>query len=282
MVTDSMNPLAFLNASIPYFKGRGRIVDAAVAVCGYSNREFIASFKSRGRFVRFYADMNSGIERSTVQAGSYEPEEARIIERSVSGGDHVLDIGANVGLHALRLANIIGPSGRLFCYEPNMETRARLLRNLALNGFSNVLVSSDAVGEYAGLGTLYVNSVNDGNRNATMVAEEDASRNPIAVKIVRLDDIEFQGRISFIKLDIEGFEYLAIKGAKSLLRDHKPVVMLEYNKHFAAMVGWKVEDLTSVFSSVGTYRCRTAAGHIMHGEPDSVMTTLVFSCSSSA
>jgi hypothetical protein len=115
----------------------------------------------------------------------------------------------------------------------------------------------------------------------TSLAREHIKRHP-RVRIVRLDDIEFQRRISFIKLDIEGFEYLAIKGARNLLRDHMPVVVLEYNKRFAAKVGWKAADLLSIFSSVGAYECRTAAGHIMSVEPESAMTTLVFSCPSIA
>jgi hypothetical protein len=69
--------------------------------------------------------------------GLFEPDVALAIEAHCRPGMTVLDIGANIGAHALRLASLVGDSGHLFAFEPTTYAFRKLIRNFSLNKFSH-------------------------------------------------------------------------------------------------------------------------------------------------
>jgi FkbM family methyltransferase len=144
-------------------------------------------------------------------------------------GDCALDVGANVGGLSVALARMVGPGGQVHSFEANPRLLPVLKRDLALNvPAGNVttvgLAAWSTSGEHLRLhcderqwaqGSSLVYNVSD--------AEE-------SVETIRLDDYVGQHGLSpaAIKLDVEGAEWEALAGAEATLRDHAPVVALEY------------------------------------------------------
>ena len=79
-----------------------------------------------------------------------EPE-LRQLQRLLSPGDVFIDVGANVGLYALKAARLVGPTGRVLALEPGAEAFGHLTSNLALNDFAWAepmkVAASDTAGE---------------------------------------------------------------------------------------------------------------------------------------
>lgn len=169
---------------------------------------------------RIYVDRNNSLR---LTAGKlFEPLETQLVQMLVSQGDTVLDVGANVGYFTLLMARIVGPEGHVYSFEPEAENASILRHNIEENGYNNVTVISKAVTDQTGSSSIYLSESNMGDHR--MYASESA-RKEAAVETVSLDDYfrDRDARISFIKMDIQGAEPIALEGMRELLTSHPDV-----------------------------------------------------------
>ena len=158
-----------------------------------------------------------------VYLQEYERDIVRAIEHVCRPGWVVLDIGANSGAHTLRLAKLIGPTGKVFAFEPTDYAYRKLVRNISLNSFQNIQAVQVALGETnADRGTISARSSwpSDGRR----VLETSV------VDFRRFDDWcpeRAVDRVNLIKLDVDGNEFAILAGAQGVLRRSRPVILME-------------------------------------------------------
>jgi FkbM family methyltransferase len=163
----------------------------------------------------------------------YEPLVARKIQQHLSLGDTFIDIGANVGYHAMLAASIVGKDGRVIAFEP-LPTNCELLNlSISANKFDQVTVYPYAVGEKDDTLTLMVEGTYS---NALLQTSEESSvhhTDEVAVRVVALDsfltDID---RIDMVKMDIEGVEPLAWRGMENLILTFRPLILTEFFPDF--------------------------------------------------
>jgi FkbM family methyltransferase len=149
--------------------------------------------------------------------GNYEPFETALLKQHVRRGDVVLDLGANIGYYTLLFADLVGPEGRVFAFEPDPTNFDLLTRNVRRNGCANVVPVAAAVGERGGTLRLYLCEDNRGDHRAY---DSGDGRPSVEVDVVRLDDYlrDFDRPIAFVKMDIQGSEAAALAGMAGLLR----------------------------------------------------------------
>jgi FkbM family methyltransferase len=123
----------------------------------------------------------------------------------------VFDVGAHAGYYTLAMAAKVGRNGRVFAFEPSAENVAHLRRHLDINSISNVTVIEAAVCDRAGAARFH---------SVGYVGQ--LSSNGYAVATVRLDDYPVP---DFIKMDIEGAEGSAMRGARRTL-SRQPVLFI--------------------------------------------------------
>jgi len=167
----------------------------------------------------FVPENESAIECMLHMEG-YEPVEWVAPQK----GDVFLDIGAFVGWHAIRAARIVGPSGRVISLEPDPSNRKQLEGNIALNGITNCEVSPLAAWSKTGkeLG-WYTGKSPD-------CCRVDEAGHSASVRTTTVDDLvgDLQlDRLNWIKMDIEGGEIEALKGAEKTLRHYHPLLFVE-------------------------------------------------------
>jgi hypothetical protein len=90
------------------------------------------------------------IGRALIEYGEWTESEIDILLQVLRPGDHVLDIGANIGSHTVPLAKRIGPHGLIHCFEPQPAVFQLLAANALMNGLANVRLYHAAVGRSAG------------------------------------------------------------------------------------------------------------------------------------
>jgi FkbM family methyltransferase len=161
----------------------------------------------------------------------------------VHPGDTVLDLGAYKGESTVWLASQAGPSGRVLAFEPNPAARAFLERN-----------AGRASG--AGIGQIQILTVAAGSsrrRGNFVSTAEGCSRldtgGDIAVDVTTLDDVVSECRLAsvdFIKMDIEGGEVEALKGARQTILRHAP--------RLAISVYHLARDLPDVVATISEVR----------------------------
>ncbi len=163
----------------------------------------------------------------------YEPE-LHLLASLLRSGDTFVDAGASIGVYSLVASRIVGHEGKVFAFEPSASTRATLERNIASNGIRNVRVFREALSDTTGSDRLKHHP--DSSRNALLSRDEnDDGSEPI--EKASLDEIlpaDDRSRVSLMKLDIEGAEELALRGATAVLDEAAPHVIFEVNPEAAA------------------------------------------------
>ena len=148
--------------------------------------------------------------------GAFEPFESEIIKSKVKPGDSVIDVGANIGYCTLLLARSVGTEGTVFAFEPDPYNFALLEKNIAANGYTNVVAVQAAVSNEAGVARLFLSPSDHVDHR---LYPSDGAREAVEVPCIRLDDYfaDSDRTFAFIKMDIQGCEGKAIQGMKTLL-----------------------------------------------------------------
>ena len=165
----------------------------------------------------------------------------------VRPGQVVLEAGANIGYQTQIFSQMVGASGQVVAFEPDIINLPYLMRNTT--PCRNVVVEHVALSDCEGEGTIYVDTLT--GQNSSLVAGFDVFRTnrarayddratviPTAVAQTTLDRYLERRRISpdFLKIDVEGGELRLLQGAQSLVERHRPVLMVEIQPDNAAEV----------------------------------------------
>ena len=160
----------------------------------------------------------------------FEWESLAWVRRLVKPGMTVVDIGANVGYYTRFLSELVGPTGRVFAFEPNRQNLAVLTRNVSRRRYSNVQVLPFAVSNTDDGAYLYISP---GHSNHSLIEGYTHAENKLWVDTIRLDTFLGQmdsARVNFIKLDVEGGESLALEGMKETILGSPGVrLLVEFN-----------------------------------------------------
>jgi FkbM family methyltransferase len=191
--------------------------------------------------------------------GTHEPVTQDLLRRRIRPGMVVYDCGANIGYFSLILARLVGPSGRVFAFEPSPGSLECLRATPGLNGLSHLAVIPQAVWER--VETLHFaqtqpgrSLVSDHVEGASAFGKSGAQR-IIEVPAVALDDFVYgQGNPppDFVKVDVEGAEGKALAGARRLLSERRPELLLEIHGEPGREVHSLLKELKYVSTNVLT------------------------------
>ena len=112
----------------------------------------------------FDADLSSSLEWHLWAFGGFETHFAELFSHLVGPGERCVDVGANVGVHTVRLGQLVGRDGEVIAIEPDPDVVLRTERNITLNGLANVRVINAAASDLPGEMQLYRPSPRDTNR----------------------------------------------------------------------------------------------------------------------
>ena len=157
----------------------------------------------------------------------------RLIYRKViCSGDHVIDCGSHTGKHTFPLAECVGSHGKVFAYEPILEKNKITKQRIMNEKIKNIELREYAVGEFDVEGVTFNYIRDDPGKSAFQLRmsqnRDDLDIVHIQTKIINLDSELINHRISFIKMDVEGYEYKALMGATHIIEKHRPVVCIEH------------------------------------------------------
>jgi FkbM family methyltransferase len=161
-----------------------------------------------------------------------------LIKNIVKEGDTVIDIGAHIGLYSVFLSKLVGPSGKVICFEPHEQVVKRLYNNLLLNGLNNYEIHNYGVGdkdEEVDFNMILEEKMFEGTVNSSFLENEKIDSNYFdgkfikkKTKVKKLDSLFNEQKIKFIKIDTEGYEFNILVGMKNLIKKFKPIIIAEY------------------------------------------------------
>ena len=198
--------------------------------------------------IKFYLDEQDSLRLST--RGYYEPAVLEIIKRELKEGDVLVEIGAHLGYYTLILSKLVGPAGKIYAFEPDPNNFTLLKKNLEVNQIKNVVLERKAVSNRNGKMLFYPGK--ERSTHGSLIKGEYACGNPIEVDGLRLDDYPFKEKINLIKMDIEGEEFRALEGMRSLILKTKPLKMIsEFSPAFLKEQGINPKNFITELEKVG-------------------------------
>jgi FkbM family methyltransferase len=226
-----------------------RVVRAGRSVLGLADREIVV----RGG-ISYELDLSQGIDFAIYLGDIYERQTKAALRHLVSPSSLVLDIGANIGAHTLHLAELVGPTGRVIAFEPTDYAFRKLGRNLELNPHlaarvtachcflterdedqvPSAIYSSWPLAREAGLHAKHL-----GREMRT----ESATARSLDSVLAELAD----RKVQLIKLDVDGYECDVLRGATTLLRDVRPIFVMELSPYVLEEHGASLDQLLSYF-----------------------------------
>lgn len=188
--------------------------------------------------------------------GTYEMDLQHTIRQQVQPGWVAYDVGANIGYISLLLARAVGPGGEVHAFEALPANLERLQHHIQLNDLSaRVHVNSLAVVDKSGPVSFLVGPSGAMGKVSGSAGRDAHPQGLIEVTGITLDDYVFRDGNpppQVVKMDIEGGEVLALQGMARLLRETRPLVLLELHGPEAGRVAWQS------FNQAGYQVCRMA------------------------
>lgn len=169
------------------------------------------------RFYRFFPD-------------NYEKDNFKFVFDQVKPGDTVLDCGAHIGLFAVIASQATGSHGKVYAFEPSPTTNKLLQKSIAINKAGGIITPfQNAIGGEVGTTTFFVSDGQADNSNSLVQYKEDRPLHGISINVITIDSFVQQQKlhkVNFIKIDVEGAEYDALKGCAVTLATYKPACIL--------------------------------------------------------
>jgi FkbM family methyltransferase len=209
-------------------------------------------------------DLQEGIDLAIYLFGRFETKTAAALSQLVKPGSVVIDIGANIGAHALPLAHQVGENGKVYAIEPTDWAYEKMIRNLELNPeLKKSLIPikaffSDLSGTLPGQ-THSSWRLNDAQKHPIHGGQLQHSGN---AHYTSLDQwVQEQGvkKIDLIKLDVDGYEVKVLKGGIQTLLEFKPKMILELTLYNLDEYGDSLKELLELLKNCN-YQLKTQDG----------------------
>jgi FkbM family methyltransferase len=185
------------------------------------------------------------------------------LRRMPSPEQVLVDVGANIGFHALRMREYC--ANPIVCFEPNPLTYAVLLANLENNRLTHPDISaqnlacSDIPGQltvHCGFNSYVTDE--DANFHEHLDLDFDALAAAIdggwiraRASVIRLDDVLPRTHVGFLKIDVEGFEHKVLSGARKLVQRDRPEIFVELHSRDLPRNGSSVQSVCAMVRSWG-------------------------------
>ena len=191
-----------------------------------------------GRFNLIEGDMISTI---ASYYGEWSDVEVSLFKGLLSPNANVVEVGSNIGMHAVPLAKFI-PQGKLICFEPQRIIFQQLCCNLALNNLTNVETYRMGVSDSQGKQWIESSDYSESwNYGSFSIDKGFSTEGQFEGKIIQ-DEIEITDldsfapvqrleRLDLLKIDAEGFDIAVLKGAEKTIKQLQPCIFIEVHTH---------------------------------------------------
>lgn len=233
--------------------------------------------------VTWLLNLKEGIDLAIYMLGGFELRTLRRYAQLIKQGDIVLDIGANVGAHTLPLAQLVGPSGKVFSFEPTAYAFAKQQANIALNpqltqrisAHQMMLMASDCAPMPESVYSSWPLEAADDlhNEHHGRLMTTHGSIKGTLDDFIRGTGIE---KVNFIKLDVDGNENDVLAGARSIIENFKPRIMLELAPYVYSETPHKFDELLHDLWRMGYQISNMATGRIMPQNATEIRTIIPY------
>lgn len=226
-----------------------RIYNYALRVF-HSQTEDLVVFEKNG--IKIYVDQGDPRHYSCLSRGlPLEGLENELFSEYIKNGMTVVDVGANIGYYTLLAAKLVGPSGKVYAFEPEPKNFSILSKNISINNFRNVVVLPKAASDKNDKAFLYLSETNNEGHRIYNLGE---GRKKIEIESVSLDDffVGQEEKIDFIKIDVEGAEMAVLEGMRHILKCNRNIkIIIEFKPFILKKSHFDPNEFLKILLNVG-------------------------------
>jgi len=170
---------------------------------------------------KMFLDKNDSLKISVYP---YAKSQTDFFKKNIQKGDVVLDLGANIGYFTCLFADLVGPTGKVFAFEPEENNFQLLKKNVAVNGYDNVILEQKAVSNKTEKIKMYIATSPKDHR----IYDPLDDRESTDIDCITLDDYfkNFDQDITFVKSNVQGADFGVFQGMHSILKKQNSNIVL--------------------------------------------------------
>jgi FkbM family methyltransferase len=186
-----------------------------------------------------------------MKAGQvFEAEVVDALRPYVTQGGSVIDVGANLGQMSLLFSEMVGESGKVYSIEADEYIYSILCKNIDANNRKNIQAINAAAYDRCGEKMFYpVQDFQQFGSYGSYGLEPRATEGR-EVATITIDSLEIQGRVDLLKVDIQGSDLFAMKGAFATISRTKPAIIFEFEQQFQEKFGTSFEQYMEFVRSI--------------------------------
>jgi FkbM family methyltransferase len=180
-----------------------------------------------------YEEQDRPVGLSLQMYGEWAEEELYLLSFFLHPGAVVVDVGANIGTHALAFSRFVTSEGRVIAIEPQERVFDLLAAKVLLNGLQHVTCIRALAGQETEMRFLPATERASGTSASVSFVNIDTAKATgtqcgllVPLQLLKLDDLALAG-CDLIKVDVEGMELDVLLGAGNTLRNFRPIVYFE-------------------------------------------------------
>jgi len=196
------------------------------------------------------------IIRNTIIADQiFDAHILELAKKYIKPNTIVLDLGSNFGQLGILFSKTF-PNVEVYCFEASQYIYEILKKNIKLNN-ANAKPLNHIISDESNI-KLKIQSANLKNYNTygsnkIEKAENNSKKNYEEVEVKKIDDFDYDKKISFMKIDIQGYDLMALKGAKRTIKTHKMPIVFEYTPEFAEELKYSFKDFEDFINEIDYY-----------------------------
>lgn len=184
----------------------------------------------------YHFDKDNTIGAALLHYGEWAEAEIHLLSHILQPGDIALDIGANVGTHALAFGRLVTPHGKVIAIDAQHNIFQVLSANMLINHMHQVTCLNTLVGAEVGVRYIPGSAADDTRNFGAMSFQGTASSHPptdaltentlLPITMLTVDSLAVE-RCALMKVDVEGMEFDVFQGAKQTIERCRPVIYFE-------------------------------------------------------
>ena len=188
---------------------------------------------------------NTIIENKIFDNDVYEYSKKYIKENSV-----VIDAGANYGQLSI-LFSKVKPGVKVYAFEAYKYISQILLKNVKINN-ANVKVYNCILSDENKKNLIISDAIlkefnNYGSNSVELETDENQGN---LIDSIKIDDLDIQEKISFMKIDVQGYDLKVLKGAKKTIMKNKMPIIIEYSEEFENKFDYNFSDFLKILKEI--------------------------------
>jgi FkbM family methyltransferase len=167
----------------------------------------------------------------------------------------VLDLGSNFGQLGI-LFSKAQKNVDVYCFEASKYISEILKKNIQINNANAIPINcivGNKTGEKLKIQSATLKNYNTYGSNKIEINKQKTNNNSEEIDLVKIDDFNFEKKISFMKIDIQGYDLMALKGSVKTIAKHKMPIVFEYTPEYSEELNYTFEDFERFIKSIDYY-----------------------------